>query len=120
LAAERPKPRFPLQVLSAAPRRFRSFRCNRLRGTAGVHPHSQNKEKPPLVRGIAYAHHIRGADEPKSRVEDMPSDYQAGTSRTFRYAEADSGKVAGYATAYENSTGARGPWSNAASLLISG
>jgi hypothetical protein len=50
----------------------------------------------------------------------MPSDYQAGTSRTFHYAEADYGKVADYAAAYENSTGQRGPWSNVVSLLISG
>jgi hypothetical protein len=85
-----------------------------------VNPHTQNKEKPPLVTGVAFARRVRGAEEPKSRAEDMPSEYQAGTSRTFQYAEADYGKVADYATAYENATGQRGPWSNVTSLLISG
>jgi hypothetical protein len=50
----------------------------------------------------------------------MPSEYQAGAGRTYQYTEADYGKVADYATAYENSTGQRGPWSNVTSLLISG
>jgi hypothetical protein len=85
-----------------------------------VNPHTQNKEKPPLVTGVAYARRVRGADEPKSLAEDMPSEYQAGASRTYQYAEGDYGKVADYATAYENSTGQRGPWSNVTSLLISG
>ena len=85
-----------------------------------VNPHTQNKDKPPLVSGVAYAKRVRRAEEPKSRAEDMPSDYQAGTSRVYQYAEEDYGKVADYATAYENSTGQRGPWSNVTSLLISG
>ena len=46
-----------------------------------VNPHTQNKDKPPLVSGVAYAKRVRGADEPKSRAEDMPSEYQSGTSR---------------------------------------
>jgi hypothetical protein len=85
-----------------------------------VNPHSQNKDKPPLVSGVSFARHIRGADEPKLRAEDMPSDYQTGTSRAYNYAESDYGKVADYAAAYENATGARGPWSNVVSLIISG
>jgi hypothetical protein len=85
-----------------------------------VNPESQNRERPRLVSGVAYARRVRGTDEPVSRAEDMPSEYQAGTSRTYQYAEADYGKVADYATAYENSTGHRGPWSNVTSLLISG
>jgi hypothetical protein len=85
-----------------------------------VNPHTQTKEKPPLVTGVAYARRVRGAEEPKSRAEDMPSEYQAGASRTYQYTEADYGKAADYATAYENSTGQRGPWSNVTSLLISG
>jgi hypothetical protein len=85
-----------------------------------VNPHTRNKEKPPLVTGVAYARRVRGAEEPKSRAEDMPFEYQAGTSRTYQYAEGDYGKVADYATAYENSTGHRGPWSKVTSLLISG
>jgi hypothetical protein len=63
-----------------------------------VNPNTQNKERPHLVSGVAYAWRLRGADEPVSRAEDMPSGYPA----------------------YENSTGHRGPWSNITSLLISG
>ena len=85
-----------------------------------VNPQTQTKDKPHKVTGVAYARRVRGADDPVSRAEDMPSDYQAGTSRTFQYGEQDYGKVADYATAYENSTGHRGPWSNVTSLLISG
>ena len=85
-----------------------------------VNPHTQSKDKPHLVSGVACARRVRRADEPKPRAEDMPSDYQSGTSRVFQYPEDDYGKVADYATAYENSTGQRGPWSNVTSLLISG
>ncbi|MDR2500766.1 MAG: hypothetical protein LBD37_06785 [Treponema sp.] len=43
-----------------------------------------------------------------------------GARRVFQYPEEDHGKAADYATAYENSRGQRGPWSNATSPLISG
>ena len=85
-----------------------------------VNPHTLNREKPPLAAGVAFARRVRGADEPVSAAEDMPSEYQAASTRLFQYAEADYGKVADYAAAYENSTGKRGPWSNVTSLLISG
>ncbi|MDR2480923.1 MAG: hypothetical protein LBD07_01330 [Spirochaetaceae bacterium] len=58
----------------------------------------------------------KGIPAGAARAEDIPSDYQAGTSRVYHYAEADYGKAADY----ENSTGARGPWSNVVSLIISG
>ena len=85
-----------------------------------VNPQTQNRDKPHLVSGVAYARRVRGADEPVSRAEDMPSEYQTAASRTYQYTEQDYGKVADYATAYENSTGHRGPWSNVTSLLIRG
>ena len=85
-----------------------------------VNPHTLNKEKPPLVTGVSFAHRVRGADEPVSAAEAMPSEYQTGASRVYQYAQADFGKVADYAAAYENGTGKRGPWSNVTSLLISG
>jgi hypothetical protein len=85
-----------------------------------INPHTQNKDKPPLVTGVAYARHIRRADEQKLSAEDMPSDYKTGTSRVYQYAEADYGKIVDYAAAYENETGKRGPWSNVVSLIISG
>jgi hypothetical protein len=59
-------------------------------------------------------------EDPKPHAEDMPSEFQAGAVKTYQWAEADYGKVADYATAYENSTGKWGPWSNVTSLLISG
>jgi hypothetical protein len=85
-----------------------------------VNPHTQSKDKPHLVSGVSYAKRVRRPEEPKSRAEDMPSDYQAGAVRVFQYTEDDYGKVADYATAYENASGQRGPWSNVISLLISG
>ena len=85
-----------------------------------VNPHTLNKEKPPLVTGVSFAHRVRGADESVSTAEAMPSEYQAGASRVYQYAQADFGKIADYAAAYENGTGKRGPWSNVTSLLISG
>ena len=85
-----------------------------------MNPHTLNKEKPPLVTGVSFAHRVRGADEPVNAADAMPSEYQASSTRIFQYTEADYGKVADYAAAYENSTGKRGPWSNVTSLLISG
>jgi hypothetical protein len=90
------------------------------RRVTAVTPHTQSKDKPHLVSGVAFARRVRNPAEPKSRAEDMPSDYQTSTSRTYQYTEEDYGKAADYATAYENSTGQRGPWSNVTSLLISG
>jgi hypothetical protein len=93
------------------------------RGThtvTAINPHTRTKEKPPMTAGIAFACRVRRADEPKSHAEDMPSEFQAGAVKTYQWAEADYGKVADYAAAYENSTGKRGAWSNVISLLISG
>jgi hypothetical protein len=85
-----------------------------------INPDTHNKDKPRLVTGVAFARRIRKPDESASRADDMPSEFQAGTSRLFQYAEADYGKVVDYAAAYENGSGKRGPWSNVTSLLISG
>jgi hypothetical protein len=48
----------------------------------------------------------------------MPSTFQAETVRNFQWKEADIGKVADYATAYENEGYARGPWSNVVSVIV--
>jgi hypothetical protein len=48
----------------------------------------------------------------------MPSVFQTGTVRNFQWAEEDYGKVADYATAYENDGGKRGPWSDVVSVII--
>jgi len=38
--------------------------------------------------------------------------------KVFQYPEADYGKVADYATAYESGAGRRGPWSDVVSEII--
>jgi hypothetical protein len=73
-----------------------------------------------LVTGVSFAHRVRGSDETVAAAELMPSEYQAASTRVYQYMEADYGKGADYAAAYENGTGKRGPWSNVVSLLISG
>jgi hypothetical protein len=83
-----------------------------------INPVLGNKKKPPLVKGVAFAARVRAADEPKSTAESMPSAFQARTSRNFQWNEGDTGKMADYATAYENESGHRGPWSDVVSVLI--
>ena len=58
-----------------------------------LNPRTGSKQKPPFVKGVAFAHRVRGAEV--------------------------YGKVADYACAYENEGGKRGPWSDVVSLLIS-
>jgi hypothetical protein len=83
-----------------------------------VNPETGDKKKPPLVKGVAFAHRVRDADAPKSRADDMPSEFQTGTERSFQWTEADYGRLADYATAYENEGGKRGPWSDVVSVII--
>ncbi|MDR3337753.1 MAG: hypothetical protein LBT16_11160 [Treponema sp.] len=83
-----------------------------------VNPETHTKEKPALVEGVAFAHRLRGAEEPQARAEDMPSVFQTGTGRSFQWKEADYGKVVDYATAYEKAGGERGPWSDVVSQII--
>jgi hypothetical protein len=83
-----------------------------------VNPDTGDRHKPPFVKGVAFAHRIREADAPKSRADDMPSIFQAGTERAFQWDEADYGKTCDYATAYENEGGKRGPWSDVVSAIV--
>jgi hypothetical protein len=83
-----------------------------------INPDTRTKQKPPLVKGVSFAHRIRAADAPPSRADDMPSDFQTGATRDFYYTEADLGRVVDYATAYENEGARRGPWSNVVSVII--
>jgi hypothetical protein len=83
-----------------------------------INPDTGKKQKPPLVKGVAFAHRMRDVDAPPSRADDMPSDFQSGTSRDFHYTEADIGRAVDYAAAYENEGARRGPWSNVASVII--
>jgi hypothetical protein len=85
-----------------------------------INPNTHNKRKPDNVTGVAFARRLRKQGESVSRAGDMPSDFQAGTSRAYHYTEAEYGMIADYATAYENGSGKRGPWSNVTSLIISG
>ena len=83
-----------------------------------MNPHSKSKKKPPLVMGVAFAHRVRDPDEPKIAPQDMPSDFQVKTTRDFQWSEELYGKIADYATAYENEGGKRGPWSDVKSVII--
>jgi hypothetical protein len=85
-----------------------------------ANPLAPNKEKPDYAAGVAFACHLRAPDEPPREAADMPSEYQTGKTKLFQYTEADFGKVADYAAAYENNTGKRGPWSNVVSIIVSG
>lgn len=67
-----------------------------------IDPLTRNKHKPEFVHGVAFAHKVRSADEPKALAELMPSDFQTGAVKSSQWAESDYGKVADYATAYEN------------------
>jgi hypothetical protein len=83
-----------------------------------LNPETEDKKKPDLVNGVAFASRVRNASDPKAQASDMPSEYQTGTVKVFQYAEADYGKVADYATAYESGGGKRGPWSDVVSVVI--
>jgi hypothetical protein len=83
-----------------------------------INPHSQKKDKPPFVTGVAFAHRIREPDAPKSAAADMPSEFQTGAVRVFQWQESEYGKVVDYATAYEAGGGKRGPWSDVVSVIV--
>jgi hypothetical protein len=83
-----------------------------------MNPHTKNAKKPDLVSGIAFAHRVRDQGEAKVQANDMPSDFQVKSTRDFQWPEEFYGKVADYATAYENEGGKRGPWSDVVSVII--
>jgi hypothetical protein len=83
-----------------------------------INPQTQSKKKPLLVKGVAFACKVRLPAEPKADPKDMPSLFQAAAVKNFQWPEADYGKVADYAAAYENEGGKRGPWSGVASVII--
>jgi hypothetical protein len=70
------------------------------------------------VKGVAFAARLRGAGDPVNRAGDMPSFFQQGAFRDFQWTEADYGKIADYACAYENEGGNRGPWSDVVSVIV--
>jgi hypothetical protein len=83
-----------------------------------IDPETKNKKKPPFVKGVAFAHRLRLPGEPKAKAEEMPSVFKKKTVLDFLWEEADVGKVADYATAYENEDTDRGPWSDVVSLTV--
>ena len=83
-----------------------------------LNPQTGNKQKPPLVKGVAFAHRVRGPEEAPARAEDMPSVYQTGAVKDFQWGAEVYGKTVDYACAYENEGGKRGPWSDVASLIV--
>jgi hypothetical protein len=84
-----------------------------------LNPRTGTKKKPPLCTGVAFAHRMRGMDEPRAKAEDMPSVFQTGTVKEFQWGEDCYGKVVDYACVYEGEGGKRGPWSDVASLIVS-
>jgi hypothetical protein len=83
-----------------------------------INPITRLKKKPPLVKGVVFAYKLRLPDAPKALAADMPSVFQAETTKNFQWKESDIGKVADYATAYETEGYARGTWSNVVSLIV--
>jgi hypothetical protein len=83
-----------------------------------LNPQTGNKKKPPLVKGVAFAHRVRSAEEKPAAAEDMPSVFQTATVKNFQWGAEVYGKAVDYACAYENKGGKRGPWSDVASLIV--
>jgi hypothetical protein len=73
-----------------------------------INPVTKSSKRPPGANGVAFACKLRLPSEPKAEARDMPSEFQTSAVRDFQWEEADIGKVADYATAYEKKGGARG------------
>jgi hypothetical protein len=101
-----------IPVVEAAPTARRTHRVTAL------NPQTNDKKKPDMVAGVAFASRVRSPDKPVSDSADMPSVFQAGAAREFQYEQRQIGMVADYACAYENEGGKRGEWSNVVSLII--
>jgi hypothetical protein len=84
-----------------------------------LNPLTGTKKKPPLAAGVAFAHRMRGMDEPRAKAEEMPSVFQTRAVREFQWGEDSYGKVVDYACAYEAEGGKRGTWSDVTSLIVS-
>jgi hypothetical protein len=83
-----------------------------------INPQTQTKKRPPFVKGVAFASKLRLPSEPKAAAKEMPSVFRKDTVIDFTWEEADIGKVADYATAYENEGTERGTWSNVVSVVV--
>ena len=83
-----------------------------------LNPQTGNKKKPPLVKGVAFAHRVRGPEEAPAKAEDMPSVYQTAAVKDFQWGAEVYGKAVDYACVYENEGGKRGPWSDVVSLIV--
>jgi hypothetical protein len=74
-------------------------------------------KKPAGVYGVAFAWQVGG--EKPATGEDLPkSRFSRKPSLVVEHTEADKGKTAYYATAYENSKGEKGPWSPVEEAVI--
>ena len=83
-----------------------------------LNPQTGSKQKPPVVKGVAFAHRVRGPEEAPAKAEDMPSVFQTAAVKDFQWGAEVYGKVVDYACAYENDGGKRGPWSDVSSVII--
>jgi hypothetical protein len=101
-----------IPVVEAEPAASRTHRVTAL------NPATKDKKKPDMAAGVAFAHRVRGPDQPVSDAADMPSVFQTAVSRDFQYEQHHIGMTVDYACAYENEGGKRGEWSNVVSLII--
>jgi hypothetical protein len=83
-----------------------------------INPLTHLAKRPPLVKGVVFAFKLRLPNEPKAEAADMPSVFQAETTKNFQWKESDIGKVADYAVAYETEGYVRGTWSNVGTLTV--
>ncbi|MHC6203259.1 hypothetical protein ACYULU_08700 [Breznakiellaceae bacterium SP9] len=93
--------------------------ASRTHTVTALNPQTNNKKKPDMTAGVAFACRVRSPDKPASDAADMPSVFQAATVRDFQYGQHQIGLVADYACGYENEGGKRGEWSNVVSVIIS-
>jgi hypothetical protein len=85
---------------------------------AVINPESENNKRPDMVKGVVFAYRVRGINDPKASPEDMPSVSHVKPVHLFQWKESDYGKICDYASAYENGSNKRGPWSDVASMII--
>jgi len=81
-------------------------------------PATGKPKRPDLVRTVAFACRVREADEAPAPAGDMPSISRTQAEKDYQFTDADAGKVADYAVAYESGPEKRGPWSIVVSLTI--
>jgi hypothetical protein len=73
--------------------------------------------KPDDAYGVAFAWQV-GGERPATGADLPKGEFSRKPVKVVRHTEADKGKTAYYATAYENSKGEKGPWSPVVEAVI--